>query len=90
MRHGHTIDSSLKATEVTPWEIRTVTCCKSPLLPFMEACKIRVLIDAPGLWRKMDVQWMKGIWVGTLDEGDGHVLLTPQGTVTGRTVRRFA
>ena len=29
----------------TPWEIRTGTCCKSPLLPFMEACTIRVPID---------------------------------------------
>ena len=36
------------------------------------------------------MQWMKGIWVGRLDESDGHVLLTPHGTVTGRSVRRMA
>ena len=29
----------------TPWEIRTGTCYKNPLLPFMEACMIRVPID---------------------------------------------
>ena len=37
---------------------------------------IRVPIDPPGLRRKLDVQWMKGIWVGRLDESDGHVVLT--------------
>ena len=36
------------------------------------------------------MQWMKGIWVGRLDESDGHVVLTPHGTVTGRSVRRLA
>ena len=51
---------------------------------------IRVPIDPPGLRRKLDVQWMKGIWVGRLDESDGHVVLTPHGTVTGRSVRRLA
>ena len=35
------------------------------------------------------MQWMKGIWVGRLDESDGHVVLTPHGTVTGRSVRRL-
>ena len=70
----------------TPWEIRTGTCYKSPLLPFMEACMTRVPVDPPGLRWKLDVQWMKGIWVGRLDESDGHVVLTPHGTVTGRSV----
>ena len=51
---------------------------------------IRVPIDPPGLRRKLDVQWMKGIWVGRLDESDGHVVLTPHGKVTGRSVRRLA
>ena len=51
---------------------------------------IRVPVDPPGLRRKSDVQWMKGIWVGRLDESDGHVVLTPHGTVTGRSVRRLA
>ena len=74
----------------TPWEIRTGTCYKSPLLPIMEACMKRVPIGPPGLRRKLDVQWMKGIWVGRLDESDGHVVLTPHGTVTGRSVRRLA
>ena len=68
----------------TPWEIRTGTCHKSPLLPFMETCMIRVPVDPPGLRRKLDVQWMEGIWVGRLDESDGHVVLN------GRSVRRLA
>ena len=58
----------------TPWEIRTGTCYKSPLLPFWKACMIRVPIDPPGLRRKLDVQWMKGIWVGRLDESDGRTV----------------
>ena len=66
----------------TTWEIRTRTCYKSPLLPFMVTCIIRVPIDLPGLRRKFDVLWMKGIWVGRLDESDGHVVLTQHGTVT--------
>ena len=38
---------------------------------------IRVPVDPPGFWRKLDVQWMKGIWVGRFDYSDGHVVLTP-------------
>ena len=71
----------------TPWEIRPGTCYKSPLLPFTEACMIEVPTDPPGLRKKLDVQWMKGIWVGRLDESDGHVVLTSHGTVTARSVR---
>ena len=44
---------------------------------------IRVPIDPLCLRRKLDVQWMKGVWAGRLDESDEHV-------VTGRTVRRLA
>ena len=51
---------------------------------------ISVPIDPHGLRRKLDVQWMKGIWVRRLDEIDGHVVLTAHGTVTGRSVRRLA
>ena len=62
----------------TPWEVRTGTCCESPA-------------DRPSsLKRKLDLQWMKGIRVGRLDEGGGHLVLTPHGTVTGRSVRRLA
>ena len=71
-------------------DIRTGTYFKSPLLPFMEAYTIRVPIDPPGLRKKLDVQWMKRIWVGGLDESNGHVVLTPHETVTGRTLRRQA
>ena len=37
---------------------------------------IRGSVDPPGLRRKLDVQWMKGILVGRLDESDGHVVLS--------------
>ena len=37
----------------TPWEIKTGTCYKSPLLPLMEACMIRVPIDLPGAVKTM-------------------------------------
>ena len=50
----------------------------------------RVPIDSSGLKRKLDVQWMRGILGWWLDESDGHVVLTPHGTVTGRTMRRLA
>ena len=50
----------------------------------------QVPIDPPSLRRKLDVQWMKRIKVGRFDEIDGHVVLTPHGTVPGRTVRRLA
>ena len=50
----------------------------------------RVQVDPPGFRLKLDVQWMKGIRVGRLDESNGHVVLTPHGTVTGRSVRRLA
>ena len=74
----------------TPWEIRTGRWYTSPLLPFLEACMIRLPIDPPGLRSKLDVQWMYKICVGRLDESDGHVVLSPHGTVTGRSVRRQA
>ena len=52
----------------TLWDVRAGTFHKGPLLPFME-----------GLWRKLDVQWLKRIWVGKLHESDGQVVLTPHG-----------
>ena len=44
----------------------------------------RVPIDPTGLRRKLDVQRTKGIWVGRLDESDGHVVPTPHGTVSSK------
>ena len=46
-------------------------------------------IGPPGLRKKLDVQWAKGIWVGKMDESDGHIVLTPAGIITGRSVRRL-
>ena len=50
---------------------------------------IRVPIDPPGLRKKLDTQWLKGTWVGRTDETDAHIVLTPHGVITGRSVRRL-
>ena len=51
------------------------------LFPFGEVVMVRVPIDPPGLRKKLDGQWLKGVWVGRMDENDGNIVLTPQGTV---------
>ena len=84
MQRGHTIDSSLKVIAAELLGQSERARATKVLSPFMEACMIRVPTDPPGLRRKLDGHWMKGIWVGRLDESDGHVVLTPRGT---RTVR---
>ena len=50
---------------------------------------LRVPIDPPGLRKKLDLQWLKGVWVGRMDENDAHIVLTLNGTVTGKSVRRL-
>ena len=77
------------ARGTTAYESRTGNCYKSPLVPFAETVMVRVPIDPPGMRRKLDSQWLKGVWVGRTDESDAHIVLTPHGTVTGRSVRRL-
>ena len=89
MQRGRTKDSSLNTIVAALFGKSERARATSPLLPFIEWCMIRVPIHPPGLRRKLDAQWMKGIWVGKLDESDDHVVLTPHGTVTG-SVRRLA
>ena len=38
---------------------------------------------------KVDTSWVKGIWVGKRLESDEHVIMTMQGKVHCRTVRRL-
>lgn len=73
----------------TAYEARNGVPYKSALVAFGEVIMIRVPIDPPGLKRKLDTQWMKGVWVGRMDDNDAHIVITPYGTVTGRTVRRL-
>ena len=32
---------------------------------------VRIPINPPGLRKKLDGQWVKGVWVGRMDENDG-------------------
>ena len=38
---------------------------------------------------KADTAWAKGLWVGKSDNNDEHIVLTPEGKMTARTVRRL-
>lgn len=71
----------------TAYEARYGSPYKAALAAFGEVIMVRVPIDPPGLRRKLDTQWMKGVWVGRMDDNDAHIVITPYGTVTGRTVR---
>ena len=51
---------------------------------------IRVPIDPPSMRRKLDGQWLKGLWVGRTEESDANIVLIPQGIVTGKSVRRLS
>ena len=75
---------------VTAYEARNGMPYKSPIVPFGEAVMVRVPIDPPGLRKKLDGQWVKGVWVGRMDENDGNIVLTPEGTVCGKSVRRLS
>ena len=73
----------------TAYELRNDTVYKGTLAAFGEAVLVRVPIDPPGMRKKLDVQWVKGIWVGKMDESDGHIVLILAGISTGRSVRRL-
>ena len=38
---------------------------------------------------KLNMRWMRGVFVGKLDRTDGFLLLTPTGTMKTYCVRRF-
>ena len=71
------------------YEARNGIPYKTPIVPFAEIVMVRVPIDPPGLRKKLDTQWLKGVWVGRMDESDAHIVLTSGGTVAGRTARRL-
>jgi hypothetical protein len=75
---------------ITAFENRNGYSYKSPLVPFGEIVMVRVPVDPPGLRKKLDTQWIKGVWVGRMDENDGNIILTEHGTVVGKSVRRLA
>ena len=63
---------------MTAYEARNGMPYKSPILLFGEVVVVLVPIDPPGLRKKLDGQWVKGVWVGRMDENDGNIVLTPQ------------
>jgi len=64
--------------------------CKSILVPSLEQVMIRVPIDPPGYRKKLDSQWLKGVWVGRASDSDALVVIHPEGIVAGKSVRRLA
>ena len=75
---------------MTAYEARNGMPYKSPIVPFGEVVVVRVPIDPPDLRKKLDGQWVKCVWVGRMDENNGNIILTPQGTVVGKSVRRLS
>ena len=75
---------------MTAYEARNGMPYKSPIVTFGEVVMVRVPIDPPGLRKKLDGQWLKGVWVGRMDENDGNIVLTPPGTVVGKSMRRLS
>ena len=60
----------------------------SSLVPFGETVMAK-LIDIEHA-SKAKPRWNKAVWVGRMESNDAHVLLTPTGMQTARSVRRIA
>ena len=56
---------------------------RAQMLAFGESC----IFFKPTKY-KGDLQWQRGIWVGLSEKNGAHVLLTPEGAVESRSVRR--
>ena len=56
---------------------------RAQMLAFGESC----IFFKPTKY-KGDLQWKRGIWVGLSEKNGAHVLLTPEGAVESRSVRR--
>ena len=57
------------------------------VVPFGEVCLGRSHSEDGA---KLNMRWMRGVFVGKLDRTDEFLLLTPIGAMTTRCVRRFA
>ena len=55
-------------------------------MPFGEVCLGRHHSEDGA---KLNMRWMRGVFVGKLDRTDGFLLLTPTGTMKTCCVRRF-
>ena len=86
LRHAAFLHNRFFVTNKTlpPIEIVFARRYQGRLLVFGEAC----LFHRPTKY-KGDVQWRKGIWVGTNDRNNCHVLLTEDGAFESRSIRRL-
>ena len=64
---------------------------ESLIVPFGDVVMVRIPIDPESnLRKKLDGQWVKGVWVGRMDENDGSIVLNPHGTVCGKSLRKLS
>jgi hypothetical protein len=68
---------------------------KGEIIPFAETCLAKVPSSSSRQLRegrrqhKGDTTWTYGIWVGKNERNDSHKILTPEGEIEARTVRRL-
>ena len=86
LRHAAFLHNRFFVTNKTlpPFEVVFARRYQGRLLVFGEACLFRRPTKYKG-----DVQWRKGIWVGTNDRNNCHVLLTEDGAFESRSIRRL-
>ena len=86
LRHSSFIHNRFFVTSkgLPPYEVVNGTKYKGKLLVFGEQC-----IFYAGSRYKGDLQWRKGVWVGINERNQAHVLLTPDGAVESRSIRRL-
>jgi hypothetical protein len=60
---------------------------RGQLLVFGETCLVKA--DPERLNSKFAQRWTKGMWVGVDDLSTSHLVLTPNGVVASRAVRRL-
>ena len=79
-------NSQVKGSGRTPYRCLRGTDCTGEVVPFGAVCLGR---DHSEDGAKLNVRWMRGVFVGKLDRTDGFLLLTPAGAVKTLCVRRL-
>ena len=76
----------------TLYKARNCAQYSSPVIPYGEMVMVRVPRDPRGPGSQNENrfgQWLMGVWVGRRDEGDGDLVLTRQGIISGKLVSRL-
>ena len=86
LRHSSYLHNRFFVTEkgLPPFEIVHGRRFRAKMLPFGEQCIFFCCSKHKG-----DVQWRKGLWVGLNEKSGAHILLTPDGALESRSVRRL-